>query len=447
MSTPHFYILLVDDEPNNLYYLEELLESQGYATASAASGEQAISIAQASTPALILLDVMMPDLDGFEVCQRLRRDPLLQTIPIIFLTALDDENSRLRGLQMMGDDYLTKPIKSESLLAKIENTFRLNEMRSQAAQAEKCTTIETKIKRQIETAWQINESLSEKFRLFVPEQLLCRIAPEGVESIQLGNAQETELSILFADIRDFTSIAEAQEARQTFVWLNGFFTQMSQAIAAQYGFIDKFLGDALLAVFDRPGYHAQDALTAGLMMRQSLQKFNAERDRYQLESPVNIGIGIHSGKALIGTLGASDRMDPTVIGDVVNTASRLENLTKIYGTSLIISETVVSQLNDTDLFHLRWIERATLRGKQRPLDVYEVVNLTPGMREPLKLLTQAYFEQGIKAYQQQDWVQSLAYFQQAIAQDPSDQVVAYYMESCRKQLGTLPVHLNYFSQA
>ncbi|MBW4491845.1 MAG: response regulator [Oscillatoria princeps RMCB-10] len=366
-------ILLVDDQPSNLYLLEELLQSEGYATLSAESGAQALAVAKESPPALILLDVMMPDLDGFEVCRRLREDAILMAVPVIFLTALEDEDSRIKGLEMMGDAYLTKPVKSNLLLAKIASTLRLRAMREQHLQLQLSQQLQEKNKRNLSAAWQINQALTEKFRLFVPEQFLQRIAPAGVESIQLGNAKEEEISILFCDIRGFTAIAESQDAADTFKWLNAFFTQMNQAIASQHGFIDKFLGDAIMAVFDRQGHHAQDALTAAVMMRQSLREFNDSRVLFNLQVPVNIGIGIHTGRGLIGTLGSNSRMDSTVIGDVVNTASRLEELTKVYGCGVIVSEAVVSRLTNPSLFDLRFLDRVTPRGKQQALDIYEAI--------------------------------------------------------------------------
>ena len=366
-------ILLVDDELANLFLLEELLQSEGYVTLAASSGVEALAIAQASLPDMILLDVMMPGMDGFEVCKQLRTDAKLQAIPVIFLTALDDDQSRLRGLELMGDDYLTKPINMPLLLAKITSILRLQQMRSQQVQQQISQEVKEKTKQQLSVAWDINQVLSEKLRLFVPDQFLSRIAPGGVESIQLGNAKEEELTVLFCDIRGFTSISESQSAHETFNWLNAFFTRMNDCITAQSGFIDKYLGDALMAVFDRVGHHAQDALTAALRMQESLKQFNCDRAQYNLAQPIYIGIGIHSGKGVIGALGADSRLDSTVIGDVVNTAARLEELTKHYGCPIIASQAAIAQLNQPELFDLRWIDRVVPRGKQQAQDLYEVL--------------------------------------------------------------------------
>lgn len=375
-------ILLVDDEPTNITLLESLLESEGYDTASATSGMEALTMAKTSIPDLIVLDIMMPEMNGFEVCQKLREDPNLQTVPIIFLTALDDDHSKLRGLEVMGDDFVTKPFKSSLLLRKIASVLRLQEMRSQQVQQ----VVKDKTKRQLSAAWNINLALSEKLRLFVPDQFLRRIAPTGVESIQLGNAQEEEITVLFCDIRKFTSICESQSPNETFQWLNVFFTQMNDCIRVHHGFIDKYLGDALMVVFDRPKTHAQDAVNGALMMQQKIVEFNCDRSKYNLEQPINIGIGIHTGKGIIGALGADSRIDSTVIGDVVNTAARLQELTKHYGCGIIASELVISQLTQSEYFEVRWIDRVVPRGKQQAQDIYEICGKsTPPTNTPLML--------------------------------------------------------------
>ena len=473
--------MLVDDEPANLTLLEELLRLEGYATVSAESGAEALSLARASRPDLILLDIMMPEMNGFDVCEILRKDTALQTVPVIFLTALDDDTSRLRGLEMMADDYLTKPFNSRLLLAKVENILQLSKMRSQAVSSQFNQQVKEQSKRQIAAAWEANEYLSEKFQLFVPEQLLGRIAPQGIESIQLGNVTEEELTILFCDIRGFTAIAESQEARETFEWLNAFFTKMNDCITSHGGFIDKYLGDAIMSVFDKPKSHAMDAIEAAVAMQESLQKFNATRQKYNLENPLNIGTGINTGIGMIGTLGSDRRMDSTVIGDVVNTASRLENLTKIYGCQIIVSEnalvhareflngispnsnskeslllkcdlevgtqeTIISNSRataaDSDLrsnnYYYRWIDRVTPRGKQQAIEIYEIWSASSPDSE-VKLLTQVLFDKGIQGWQSERYIAALGYFQQLIEQNPADTVVSFYINRCQEKLGLIPI--------
>jgi class 3 adenylate cyclase len=265
---------------------------------------------------------------------------------------------------MMADDYLTKPIRSELLLSKVKNILRLQQLRQQkSAQT---------AQKQVAAARNLSESLTEKFRLFVPEQFLQRIAPEGFDSIQVGNAREEELTILFCDIREFTAIAEDQDPKQTFTWLNGFFEHMNQAITRHHGFIDKFLGDAIMAVFDRDHDHAQDAIYAALMMEEQLQILNDTYHNHVISRPVRMGIGIHSGIAVIGTVGSSSRMDSTVIGDVVNTTSRLEELTKTYGCSIIVSGQTRDRLPDAAQFEWHLLDQIQPRGKAQTIDIYGV---------------------------------------------------------------------------
>jgi two-component system sensor histidine kinase ChiS len=360
----------------------------------------------------------------------------------------------------MGDDYLTKPINIQLLLTKISSLLRLNELRTQQMQSKISQRIQEESRHQIAAAWEVNDYISEKFRLFVPEQYLNRIAPKGVESIQLGNAREEEITVLFCDIRGFTSIVEAQAIRETFEWLNAFFSQMSQAITDHHGFVDKFLGDAILAVFDRVECHAEDALNAAVTILQTLNEFNQARAQYNLQNPVKVGIGIHTGLGLIGTIGSDHRMDSTVIGDVVNTAARLEELTKLYGCSILASETTIvhakasfknpkseiqnnhglsSYLPPTP-YQSRWVDRVTPRGKSIVLELYEVFGtLTPGLDQP-KSSSLSCYNSGIQAWHQQEYARALEYFQQVVDQNLDDSVAKLYVERCQAMMGLTPQH-------
>lgn len=422
-------ILLVDDDLTNLLLLEELLGSEGYQTDSATSGMEALEKSGTCVPDLILLDVMMPDMDGFEACRRLRENPQLQSVPIIFLTALDDEASQIEGLESLADAYFTKPISSNLLLAKISSLLQLQAIREKQQ--------EEKVKPQFDLAWSVNEELVEKFRLFVPEQFLCRIAPQGVDSIRLGNALEEEITVLFCDIRGFTALAESQEALATYEWLNAFFSQMSEAIAANYGFIDKYLGDAIMAVFDRPGSHSSDGINAALDMAYALQEFNHNRQRFNLENPVKIGIGLHTGKAVIGTIGSNSRMDSTVIGDAVNTASRLEELTKYYRCEIIVSETVINQIYQDNLaenLYARSLDNLVLRGKTKPIKIYELLGNSRLILDAMKLKTKALFEAAIQFWFAEDFPQSLVSFEQVLQENTHDAIAEFYVQRCREQI-------------
>ena len=168
------------------------------------------------------------------------------------------------------------------------------------------------------------------------------------------------------------TIAEHQDPKQTFAWLNSFFEHMNEAIALHHGFIDKFLGDAIMAVFDRDEHHAEDAICAALMMEKNLQLLNSTYQDSLISKPIRMGVGIHTGLAVIGTVGASSRMDSTVIGDVVNTASRLEELTKTYQCNIIVSGQTRDHLNTELPVQWHLLDQLKPRGKQQTIDLYEV---------------------------------------------------------------------------
>ncbi|MEB3343505.1 response regulator [Okeania sp.] len=459
MSNKQPCILVVDDEANNLTLLKELLESEGYTTISANNGKKALQIANQSPPDLILLDIMMPEIDGFEVCKSLRHNPQLNTIPIIFLTALNDEKSQLKGLELMGDDYITKPFNTPLLLAKIASLLRLNKIRSQTTKYQKNTKkLDKQSDLELSAALKINQVLSEKFRLFVPQQFLSRIAPKGVDSIKLGDATEEELTVLFCDIRGFTAIAESQNARDTLKWLNSFFNEMTTSISANQGFIDKFLGDAIMAVFDKYEYHSLNGLKAAISMQENLQNFNLNYHKYNLREPVKIGIGVHTGIGVIGTLGSEKRMDSTVIGDVVNTASRLESLTKTYGCSIIVSEQVISEIQNNcqagkqieaknkncnshnnqptypEKIYYRWIDTVILRGKQIAINIYELLGTEKNIIESEKIATLSIFNKAVKGWKVGKYAAALEYFQQVKKLNSLDNIAGLYIERCQEKL-------------
>ncbi|WP_413166224.1 response regulator [Capilliphycus salinus ALCB114379] len=450
MSERSPHILIVDDEPANLILLEELLGSQGYQICLAASGIEALELAKHTEPDLVLLDVMMPEMDGFEVCDRLRNDDQLKIIPVIFLTALNDDQSRIKGLELMGDDYITKPFNSRLLLAKVSSTLQLHKMRTQRFEADSQALSEDN---NGSVAIQIEEDASDKLRLFVPEQFLERIAPQGVDSIKLGNFTEEELTVLFCDIRGFTTIAESQTASETYKWLNVFFNQMSACIESNFGFIDKYLGDAIMAVFDRENCHGKDALNSAVFMQKSLKTFNQQRHNFKIKEPIKIGIGINTGTGMIGTLGSESRMDSTVIGDVVNTASRLEGLTKTYGCKIIASQATIfhaHQLLNSNLladeklldqlpktrnsFYYRRLDQVNPRGKQQAIKIYELFGNENYLIDTYKIETLSLFEKGVEAWQSGEFSQALLYFKRVIERDPTDIVAERYVERCQDQL-------------
>ncbi|MBF0350762.1 MAG: HAMP domain-containing protein [SAR324 cluster bacterium] len=282
---------------------------------------------------------------------------------------------------------------------------------------------------ELRTIQDLVDKMLQTFQLFVPTQFLRHIAHDGIENVKLGNAQQETVSVLFSDIRGFTTISESMSPQQLLDFLNLLFRQVGKAIE-QYGFIDKFIGDAVMAVFEGEAEDysgAQNAVTTALIMQTALQKFRNEN-----HSPVEIGIGINTGPVVIGTVGTSSRMDSTVLGDTVNLASRMEGLTKNYGGSLLISENTFKQLPNTHCFQIRAVDKVRVKGKKEPITVYEVFdNDSPPVLEK-KLGIQNFLEQGQALYYSRQWQEALDLFQKCFNLFPEDVVSQMYLDRCRE---------------
>ena len=224
------------------------------------------------------------------------------------------------------------------------------------------------------------------FERFVPRKFLQVIATEGIENIQVGTSTTKQVTILFSDIRGYTSISEVSTPKEIFDMLNEYLRLVGEAISAHGGFVDKFIGDAIMALFDDES--TDGALAAALAMRRELAAFNEGRKARGLVS-IETGIGIHRGEVVMGTIGFTAKVESTVIGDPVNVASRIEGLTKNYGVAILVTDAVVNAARDRSRFGLRVVDAAVkVKGKHEPITVYEVTELeataptTPASAKP-----------------------------------------------------------------
>ncbi len=211
----------------------------------------------------------------------------------------------------------------------------------------------------------------ESFERFVPNKFILAIAPQGIENIEVGVAATRTMTILFCDIRGYTSMSEAMTPLETFAFLNNYLACMGKAIDQANGFIDKYIGDAIMALFDDES--TDGALKAAILMRQALEQFNNQQPTPKNLPKIAVGIGIHRGQVVMGTVGFTCRIDSTVVGDAVNIASRIEGLTKEYGCGILVTESVVMNLSYPELFSLRLVDQSVkLRGKDEAIAIYEL---------------------------------------------------------------------------
>lgn len=279
-------------------------------------------------------------------------------------------------------------------------------------------------------------TMTEVFKKFVPHQFLEYIAKKGIENIKLGEAESDYVTILFCDIRSFTSLAESMQHQEVLNFLNSYIQFMSKPIMENQGFVDKFIGDGIMAVFNHPDHDdesaARQAVQAAIDMQNTLRQYNGYRNKMGY-LPIATGIGIHSGSVVFGTVGYATRMESTILGDSVNVASRLEGLTKHYRCPIIISNDTYQLLGDHD-FLCRSIDTVTVVGRQTPCEIHEVFHTDPMPLQEKKRSTLNLFKESVDFYQQGQWQVALSGFEQCLTACSDDFVAELYRQRCRQAL-------------
>jgi two-component system sensor histidine kinase ChiS len=393
-----YHVLVVDDEEVNLQVLVNYLKLAKFDVVTATNGQDAIDYLYAGKPCdLVLLDVMMPNLSGFEVCTRIRERFSAAELPIILLTAKNRVSDLVSGFSAGANDYLTKPFANDELLARVNVHLEL-------------------------------AKISDSYARFVPRQFLEQLGKERIIDVALGDQVQREMTVLFSDIRDFTKLSEKMTPAETFRFVNQYLGRMEPAITNNKGVIDKFIGDAVMAFFP---HRADDAVRAAIEMLQRLDDWNKERTASGYP-PVSIGIGLHTGTLMLGTVGASERMDTTVISDAVNLASRVENLTKTYRVPLIVTQDTFAALEQQDAGAFRRIDRVLVQGKSQPVVLYEALDADDQERRAAKEASKPDFEAGLACYEALDFQAAIAHLERALAKAPSDSVAALLLERTKR---------------
>ena len=270
------------------------------------------------------------------------------------------------------------------------------------------------------------DTITKAYSRFVPHQFLNLLGIEDIRKVELGQQVERKMTVLFADIRSFTALSESMSPQENFNFLNSYLIQMEPVIAAHGGFIDKYIGDAIMALFpDSP----DQALHCSQAMLQRLEEYNDGRQRAGYR-PIRIGIGINTGIVILGTIGGAARMDGTVIGDAVNLAARMERMTKEYRASVLISEYTLYCLDRPELWSIRFLDRTRVRGKQGTQSVFEVFNCEPPPLREAKLMHQKHFDQALAYYHFDDILGAREQLLTYIAMVPDDTAAHVYLERC-----------------
>jgi len=335
-------LLVVDDNRVNRLLLVHGLEQQGHEVATAENGKLALEMLRSKPYDLLLLDIEMPEMNGFQVLEECLADPQLRQIPIIMTSSLDELDSVVKCIELGAEDFLTKPLNPVLLRARVNASLEKKRLRDQQRKL---------------------------FRTFAAPEVAEALLREG---FSLGG-KHVIATVMFADIRSFTSLAEDQDPADTIELLNNYFALMFEAITGNEGMVNQLEGDGLMAIFGAPvphEDHRQQAVRAALEMVELLKTFNAQR-ALQGRAQINMGIGIASGAVIAGYTGTQHRATYTCVGDAVNVAARIEEHTKIAARPILIDQNTYDGLLPG--MAVEALGPVLFKGKQQPVPVFAVV--------------------------------------------------------------------------
>jgi adenylate cyclase len=343
-------ILVADDAVDNVALVQDLLAVEGYDVIPAYDGEEALLKIRSNLPDVVLLDINMPGMDGYEVCAQLKADPATADIPVLMLTALAEPDQRVKGLQLGAEDYVTKPFDGRELVARVRARLRSKQTADELRAAQ--------------------QAIRTTFERYVSPRVVERLLADPSQ-VRLGGAQQP-VTILFADLRGYSALAEALPPEQLVDVLNGHLTVAAQAILAHEGTISTFVGDLVMAIYNAPlpqPDHALRAARTALALQQGMARYHTNLPP---KLRMNFGVGVVSGEAVVGNLGARELQLYTAVGDVVNLAQRLEEMAG-GGTVLICDSTRQALGAEASV---RPLGPVPVRGRAEPVVVYELQGLS-----------------------------------------------------------------------
>jgi class 3 adenylate cyclase len=362
-------ILVVDDLPQNVKLLDAILSPRGYTVVSAGSGEEAMAAIAEQLPDLVLLDILMPGIDGFEVCRRLREDPATRFLPIVMITAHAGEE-KVKAIEAGADDFLAKPFDQAELLARVRSLLRIKRyhdtIEAQAAElAEWNRLLEQRVDEQVRELERVG-----RLKRFLAPQLVDVVLSSGDESFLTSHRRE--ITVVFADLRGFTAFAETDEPEEVMSVLTAYHAALGDLVVRFEGTLERFAGDGLMVFFNDPLPCADAPLRAVRMavaMRSRVDEL-AEGWR-QRGHDLQLGIGIAQGYATLGVVGFEGRFDYAAIGTVTNLAQRLSD--KAAPWQILISARVHAA--SQDILVAEPVGELELRGLSHPTRAYNVLGL------------------------------------------------------------------------
>ena len=386
-------ILIVDDEPINHQVLHNHLGTQHYDITSAMDGNKAIKLLDDGFQFdLVLLDIMMPRMTGYAVCQQIRKKFLASELPVIMITAKNQVSDLVEALSYGANDYLAKPFSKDEFLARIKTHLDL---------------------------YTINSAMTR----FVPSEFLRSLGYNSITDVKLGDYQERAVTVFFSDIRSYTTMSESMTPEETFRFVAAYVNRMGPIIKRFNGFVLQYLGDGIMALFLESPDHA---IRAAVAMQQQIMAYNDERAAKGRDQ-IKVGMGLHTGPLVMGIIGDRTRNDPATISDAVNIASRMEGLTRQFGASILITKETMAQLTNPEEFKHRYLGEVVTKGKTELVEIFEILNGEKTARADSKSATKEIFERAVAHFKDEEYTLATELFEEVLSKDPTDKAASYYL--------------------
>lgn len=373
MSESH-KILVVDDIPHNVKLLADLFAAHGFEVCTAENGPEALERVARERPSLVLLDVVMPGMDGYEVCRSIRAQPETRLLPVVMVTALDPDEERVKGIEAGADDFLSKPIQTAEVVARVRSLLRIHDLhetvRQQAGQlAEWNQMLEERVERQVQELRRL-----ERLKRFFSPQIAELVAGDGWGLLE---PHRRDVTVVFIDLRGFTSFTETVAPEDLMGVLREYHDEMGQLVLKYEGTLERFSGDGIMIFFNDPVEIPNPEERAARMAAGMRAAVGSLRERWdRLGSRLGVSIGIASGYATLGSIGFEGRWDYAAIGSVTNLAARLCAVAE--DGQILISDRVLSRVEE--LVDSAPLGELSLKGFHRPIRTHNVLAIHDGSR-------------------------------------------------------------------
>lgn len=384
-TVKRFSILVAEDNAADAQIIKNLLTSMGFNVTATTDGEEALQSVGRSQYDLALIDTVMPRMNGYEICRKIREHYDSTRLPIILVLSKLQSHEMMHGLTVGANDFLFKPFNQEEFITRVKTHLNL-------------------------------AKLNMMYSKFVPIEFIRMLGYENLSDLQIGDHIQQEMTIYFADIRSFTNLSESMTPKENFKFINSYLSRLSPIIKEHRGFVDKYMGDAILAIFPQK---PEDSIDTAVAMVRHMQIYNRHRNNSGYR-PIRIGVGIHTGNLILGIIGDGSRMQGTVISDSVNLASRIQDVTKLYGSNIVISQDTFVRLENPTNYDFRFLGKVRVKGKENVVSLFEIFDGDEEPSREIKLRTKAEFESGIFLFAKREFADASDIFKEIVEKNPDD---------------------------